>query len=197
MKENKELLAVRKTLKKSKPWFVVKESKFSARVKSRWRYPRGKHSKVRQQHRGRPRLLNPGYGSPKAVRGFHPSGLLPVVVKTLDELNSIDLATQGVLISGKIGNRKRIELLTAAQEKKITILSSSNSEKLLKKLQDNFVERQKTRKKKETEKAKKTTEKKKVSEKKTQTKEEKSEPSIEEKTKEQKKAVEKTITKRQ
>ena len=30
--------------------FVVKESNFSARVKSRWRFPRGKHSKVRQMH---------------------------------------------------------------------------------------------------------------------------------------------------
>ena len=62
--------------------FVEKESNFSARVKSRWRLPRGKHSKVRQMHKGRPALPGPGYGSQESKKGLHPSGLKIVAVSS-------------------------------------------------------------------------------------------------------------------
>ena len=38
------LLAVRKKAKKRKPFFVVKEYHDTARIKKRWRRPRGIHS---------------------------------------------------------------------------------------------------------------------------------------------------------
>ena len=52
---NKELLSVRKEMRKTKPAFVVRESNFS-RIESRWRYPYGRHSKVRQMHCSKYRL---------------------------------------------------------------------------------------------------------------------------------------------
>ena len=73
--EIEKSLQERKRMRKRNPPFVVKESNNQARVKSRWRFPRGRHSQVRQMHKGKPGMPNPGYGVPKAVRGLHSSGL--------------------------------------------------------------------------------------------------------------------------
>jgi large subunit ribosomal protein L32e len=39
-----------------------------------WRMPRGLHSKKRIQKKAKGPLPTPGFGSPVAVRGVHPSG---------------------------------------------------------------------------------------------------------------------------
>ena len=67
--------------KRKKPDFVLKESKFFARIKKRWRYPRGKHSPVRQRHKGRPPLPTPGYGSPRAIKYQTKKGVKEILVK--------------------------------------------------------------------------------------------------------------------
>ena len=72
---NQELLEIRNRMNKKKPAFVRKDTHVTVRVKANWRKPRGKHSPVREQHKGRPKLVSPGYGSPKAVRYLHHSGL--------------------------------------------------------------------------------------------------------------------------
>src|SRR3989338_9616362 len=98
MKSTKNLLQVRAKMKAHQPLFVVKESHKSARIGSRWRANRGIHSGQRQMHRGKPAMPTPGYGTPKAVRNLHNSGLQFVVVYSVSQIEKINPQTQGVLI---------------------------------------------------------------------------------------------------
>lgn len=156
--------------KKRNPGFVVKESKFSARVKSRWRFPRGKHSAVRQMHKGRPPMPTPGYGAAKKVKGLR-MGLQPLLVARVSQLEGIDTSIQGVVISGKVGNKKRLEILQAAEEKKIFVLNVKDTGILINTIKEKFAARKrakniklKDKDKKEEEKKKKAIEKKKKEE---------------------------------
>lgn len=180
-----------------RPRFVVKESKFSARVKSRWRYPRGKHSKVRQQHSGRPALPQPGYGAPAKDRGKDRSGLFPVVVSTKTALLALDSKVEAAVIGGTVGNKKRLALLQLAAENKITVIARDAST-LVKQLEEKFATRVAAKKDREAAQAKKVSEKKKAAAKKEkETAALKEEKTADEKAKEEKQALEKTITKRQ
>ena len=193
----RKLLDLRKKAKKEKPDFVVKESKFSARVKSRWRFPRGKHSAVRQVHRGRPALVSIGYGSPRAVRGLHSSGLEKVLVHNLQELLTVNPGVQGAVIASTVGKKKKLELLKASQEKKIPVLNVKDVGKLSESIMGEFTARKEAKGKKLQEKSKKVEDKKKKAEDKKKEKKEAKEGSVEEKVQQEKKMVEKTITKRQ
>ncbi|MFA6225541.1 MAG: 50S ribosomal protein L32e [Methanoregula sp.] len=79
-----------------------------------WRKPKGQHNKQREQKKAKGALPKPGYGSPIAVRGMHPSGFFEVLVSSLKELEGLDPKTQAVRISGTVGDRKRIGLQTKA-----------------------------------------------------------------------------------
>tara|TARA_Y100000310_G_scaffold278642_1_gene297210 strand:+ start:25023 stop:25613 length:591 start_codon:yes stop_codon:yes gene_type:complete len=195
----KEALAIRKRIKKSKPDFVVKESKFSARVKSRWRFPRGKHSKVRQQHKGRVKLPSPGFGSPKSVRGLHASGLEMITIHTLKELEKINPEKQGIYVARTVGKKNAVILLKKAQELKITVLNHTDVNKAIQIINDDLAARKKKKSVRKEAKSKKQAEKKKkaeAAEKKAESVEDKIENAEEKKEKEQK-IAEKTITKKQ
>lgn len=192
---------------RKKRTFVVRESKYQAGVKKRWRRPRGIHSAVRQRHAGRPALPHPGYGRPAAVRGLHRSGVKPVLVSRVEELLALNPKSEGAIISATLGTKKKVELLVKALDKKIMILNVKDVPLLLEKLKSSFAarktqraEREKRKNLKEEEKRKKAEEKKKKEESE-KSKEKTDEKSVEERVKEeqekQKEIVEKTLTKRQ
>ncbi|MEK6809527.1 MAG: eL32 family ribosomal protein [Nanoarchaeota archaeon] len=194
-----QLLKLRKEMKK--PAFVVKESNFNAGVKVRWRFPRGRHSKVRQMHCGRPAMPNPGYGAPAAVRGLHDSGLEMVLVHNLGELQSLDQKTQGAVIASSVGTRKRVSLLEAAQQKNIALLNVKDAGATAKKLVSEFEQRKEVRKRRFVEAGKKEEQKKKKSEEIKKSAEEKKKveeaPDAEMQAKKEHDMMEKTVTKRQ
>src|SRR3989344_1821045 len=173
--------------RKKKPDFVVKESKFVARVKKRWRFPRGMHSAVRQYNRGRPALPTPGYGSPRKVYGLDPSGLRPVLVFTEEQLLSLT-PKEGAVIPSTVGNKKKVSLLTKAQEKKIRVLNVKDVAASLEKINKAFEERKRV--KREKKKVKETKEEEKSGE-------EISKDEQQMKKEEQQKEAEKTIIKKQ
>jgi large subunit ribosomal protein L32e len=72
-----------------------------------WRKPRGLHNKQRRQKKAKGALPTPGYGSPVAVRGMHPSGYYEIRVFSPDELEGMDPAVSAVRIGGTVGGRKR------------------------------------------------------------------------------------------
>ena len=201
---NKEqLLKLRKEMKK--PEFVVKESNFAPRIETRWRFPRGRHSKVRQMHCGRPAMPNPGYGAPREVRGLDHSGLEMVVVHNFAELQALDSKTQGAIVAAAVGNKKKLSLLEAAQQHKITILNVKDAGAAVQKLVSNFQQRKESRKIRFAEASKKEEQKRKKAEERAQKEkqekqEQKKAESTEEATaqeKEEQQLMEKTITKRQ
>ena len=108
--------------KRKKPHFMVKSAHYSARVQERWRFPGGRHSPIRQQHRWKPPLVRIGYGSPRQIRGQHPSGVHPVVVRSIADLQRLDTSRQGALLARSLGGRKRFLLLQEAQKKGLSVL---------------------------------------------------------------------------
>ncbi len=75
-----------------------------------WRKPRGQHNKQREQKKAKGALPKPGFGSPIAVRGMHPSGFFEVLVSSVKELEGLDPKTQAVRIGATVGERKRVGL---------------------------------------------------------------------------------------
>ena len=202
-------LALRNRLKKRKPTFVIKESGYAGRVKVRWRAPRGVHSAWRQNQKGRPKKVST-YGSPKGAKGLHSSGLVKVMVNNAQELSKINPAKEGAILSAALGNRKRLELINLAQEKKIRILNLKDQNKKAESILASFQQRKKVQEdrlkaksKKQEEKKKKAEEKKKKEEEeqKKAAAEEKKGPELESQISEEKeeelKEEEKTLIKRQ
>lgn len=161
MKPTPHLFKVRAKMKAHQPLFVVKEHHKSARIKRRWRAQRGIHSGHRQMHRGKPAQPTPGFGVPKAVRGLHSSGLQPVLVHSISQLDAIDVQRQGLIIGATVGTRKRLQLLEMAAEKKITLLQVADAHKVRDALQSAFSARVKAKKEKLSTKSKKEEEQKK------------------------------------
>ncbi len=109
-------------------------SKFSRLGKKRknkqtWRRAKGRHSKIRNKRKGYPAKVTIGYKTEKKGRGFI-ANKKPVLVHNLKDIGMIK---QGeIVIVGKIGNKKRIEIAKKAKEKGIPI-HNLNINKILKK----------------------------------------------------------------
>jgi large subunit ribosomal protein L32e len=88
-----------------------------------WRKPRGQHNKQREQKKAKGALPKPGFGSPLAVRGMHPSGFFEVLVSSVKELGGLDPKTQAVRIGATVGDRKRMVLQEAAVSAGLKVLN--------------------------------------------------------------------------
>jgi large subunit ribosomal protein L32e len=88
-----------------------------------WRKPRGQHNKQREQKKAKGALPKPGFGSPVAVRGMHPSGFFEVLVSSLKELEGINPKTHTVRIGATVGDRKRLVLQETALSAGIKVLN--------------------------------------------------------------------------
>jgi large subunit ribosomal protein L32e len=89
-----------------------------------WRKPRGQHNKQREQKKAKGALPKPGFGSPVAVRGMHPSGFFEILVTSLKDLEGLDPKTQAVRIGATIGDRKRVILQETALASGIKVLNT-------------------------------------------------------------------------
>ena len=106
-----------------KPKFRRQESWRFKRVTDKWRKPHGIDSKMRKKIKGWPASPTTGYRSPKKTRGIHPSGFIETRVTTVDDLIGIDPELQAIRIARTVGGRKRVEILTRAEEKGIHVLN--------------------------------------------------------------------------
>lgn len=88
-----------------------------------WRRPRGLHSKKRRQKKAKGPLPTPGYGSPVAVRGMHPSGYYEVRVFSPKELEGLDPAENAIRIGASVGKRKRREIQELALSSGLKVLN--------------------------------------------------------------------------
>ncbi len=127
--EVKRLLKVRRRQKERKPEFrrYCWNKKLRLRNKS-WRRPRGLHSKLRRRYGGKKSgriVVSAGFGSPKAVRGLHPSGYEEVLVYNPAELEKIDKERQAARIASCVGMKKRLAIEDRAKELGIKVLNPS------------------------------------------------------------------------
>jgi len=121
--EEKRLLKIRKERKKREPDFVRQESWRYIRIKENWRRPRGIDSKMRLKRKGWPKCPDIGYGSPKLVRGLHPSGFREVLVYNPSQLDEIDPDKEAIRIAHAVGKKKRLEIIKKAEELGIRVLN--------------------------------------------------------------------------
>jgi len=178
-----KLLQLRSEKKSRKPAFVTQDSWKRKEVPRAWRKPRGLHSKMRLKHRGNPKIPSQGYRSPREVRYLHPSGVKAVVVNSVKQL---EVAKDAVIIASTVGIKKKLAMMKAATEKKLTVLNLSAD--YVSKVEAAFAEGKKARMEKQAAKAAK--ESKKSKEKKAAQKE-----TEEDKRKTGKKEMEKIVTK--
>lgn len=89
-----------------------------------WRKPRGQHNKQREQKKAKGALPKPGFGSPVAVRGMHPSGFFEVLVTSLKDLEGLDPKTQAVRLGATVGTRKRIIIQEQAVAAGLKVLNA-------------------------------------------------------------------------
>ncbi|KHO51172.1 MAG: large subunit ribosomal protein L32e [archaeon GW2011_AR16] len=149
------LLEIRKHKNKRKPNFTRQDVPKKARLDAVWRKPKGLQSKMRKHLRGRKRSPSPGFGSPRMVRGLSPQGYRPVVVFTPEMLSKINPQTEGVLIAGSVGQKKRAVIVKKTLELKLPLLNIKDAQGFLKSVESELVDRKKTKKEKKQVKEKK------------------------------------------
>lgn len=191
---SKELLELRKGMKKKKPDFIMQDAHKKPKLAKKWRNPKGIDSKIRQGLNGYRKKPSQGYRSPKSIRNMDPSGLMPVIINNSRELESIDKEKEGVIVGAKVSIKKKIEILQEAVEKGLSVINIKDVNKFIKEKKDAFESRISTKKKKTEEKDKKQKEK----EKKTEDKKEDISEKIdeEEKKEKEKKDKDKVLTKK-
>lgn len=119
----KRLLNTRKQQKSKKPTFKRTDSHKKKKLDDNWRRPRGLQSKLRRRFASKGAIVQVGYGSPKAVRGLHPSGFEEVMVRNPDDLQPIDPSYQAARIARTVGVRKRQMIEEIAKSREIKILN--------------------------------------------------------------------------
>lgn len=121
--EKQSLLRKKKREKADRPSFKRQDHHKKKRVPTSWRRPQGSHSKRRKEVKGKGASAGVGYGSPKEVRGLHPSGFEEVLVHRPEDLEDVDPSTQAVRIGGSVGGRKRERIEEKALEEEIRVLN--------------------------------------------------------------------------
>jgi large subunit ribosomal protein L32e len=88
-----------------------------------WRRPRAVTNKQRKNLKYRPAKVRIGFGKPSAVRNFHPSGFVEVLIHNVKDLETIDPKVQAARIGSTVGTRKRRMIVEAADSKGIRVLN--------------------------------------------------------------------------
>ncbi len=121
--EEIRLLKLKNRMKIKKPEFRRYESHKKKKLDDSWRRPRGRHNKLRKGIKGKGAVVRVGYGSPKPVRGRHPSGFEEYLIYNPEELEGLDPSRHAVRIARTVGLKKRLEIESQAEERGFKILN--------------------------------------------------------------------------
>lgn len=159
----KELLEKRSHVKSRKPKITRQDINKKSRLKDKWRKPQGPQSKMRLAKRGKRKMPQTGYGSPKKVKNLSDNGKIIINIHNIKELENID-SKKAIIISKSTGLKKREQIIKIAGEKKIEVLNISKEDvdkkmKDLKEKRTAIEERVKKRMEKAEKKVEKKTEK--------------------------------------
>ena len=129
-------MELRKRIKSKKPDFIRQDAHKKKRLERKWRRPKGLHSKIRLNLRGRAKSASQGYRSPKKVRGLYKNGLRHSRISSVRDLEIMDPKENCIIISSSLGNKKRIDILKKAKERGFVISNIKNPEEFIKKIED-------------------------------------------------------------
>ncbi|MBS3066141.1 50S ribosomal protein L32e [Candidatus Pacearchaeota archaeon] len=94
----------------------------------KWRRPRGRQSKMRLNMKGYPAHPSVGYKSPRKEAGKI-QGYNPVLITNLNELKNMG-KNSAVIISRRVGAKKKIEIIKKASEMNLKILNIKQGAKI-------------------------------------------------------------------
>mgnify|MGYP001596549827 FL=1 len=93
----------------------------------KWRKPKGRHSKMRQRRRSYP--SHPSLGHKRARSQYKKiKDKLPILVSNKSDLSKIK-KENAIILSGRLGARKKIEIINKAEEMKLQILNMKGEKK--------------------------------------------------------------------
>ena len=164
MKSISQLLEIRKKIRAAQPNFTRQEYPARIKLDSRWRKPKGIHSKMKDKKRGKKKQPSVGYSAPREVRGLTNEGLKPILIENLKSIENVTKENI-IVLSKQLGMKKRIALLKKIKEKKLKILNVKDIDAKINALLENINKRKKekqermSKKKKEIKKEEKQKEK--------------------------------------
>ncbi len=138
----KELLELKKRLNAKRPAFNKTDSYKHKRLTDNWRRPKGIHNKMRHQRWGKAAIVKVGYRNPVAVRHLTLSGLLPVLVYAVSDLQNLDVKKHGVII-GHVGGKLKIKLLDECKKQGLSVINVKDIDAKSKQLKAVVEERKK------------------------------------------------------
>jgi ribosomal protein L32E len=110
-------------MKRKKPKFLKKDwhkmIKLGSQVKKKrkWRAAKGRHNKIRLERRGQQARPKIGWGAEKNRR------IENIKIKRIENLKELETTKNQGIIIGKVGLKKRKEIIAKANERKIKILN--------------------------------------------------------------------------
>ncbi len=111
-------------MKRRKPAFVRQDAGRFKRLGAKWRKPRGIHSKMREHRKGHPDVVSIGYRTPQSLRGILGDGRTPVRVHNQHEVGLLDPKRHALILAASLGTRKRLALLTIAEQKGFALMDA-------------------------------------------------------------------------
>jgi large subunit ribosomal protein L32e len=145
--DKKKLLKIRANLKKKTPVFSRKDNNKKKRIEGNvWRLARGCDNKQRLKRRGHKKGPRSGFRGPVEVRGLHKSGLVQVLVTSLNMIKGLKKDHHGIIISSTMGDFKRKLAIEEARKLGIEILNL-DADKTVEQIDARLKERQAERKK--------------------------------------------------
>ena len=140
------LLEIRRKIKARKPEFIRQYYHKKPGLKRKWRKPKGLHSKLRLNKRGKFKKVSKGYRSPREVRGLHKTGLEERRINNIKQLDALDHKKHGVIISSTTGKKNRIGILKKSKELGFNVLNIRNPEDYIKNAEQEMAARKKPKK---------------------------------------------------
>jgi|SRR3989344_3640382 len=112
-------------------WNVTGKIGKGRRKKQIWRSPKGRDNKMREKRRGYPVVVSVGYKKEKKLRGKIENKKVSII-KNIKHL--VKAKKDELIILGKIGKKKRIEIAKIAKENNLNI-HNLNINKFLEKIE--------------------------------------------------------------
>ena len=126
------ILALRKRadLRKKRPDFKTRSFRTYKKLDPNWNRPRGNQNKQRRKLKGKGEMPDIGYCGPKIVSGFSRRGYPLIYLKGLKDLGELfdgqdRSRTHHIIISSKVGLRKRIQMENQLVERKYFVQNKS------------------------------------------------------------------------
>jgi len=145
---SKDLLEIRKRIKARKPEFIRQDFHKKSGLKKKWRRPKGLHSKIRLNIRGKGKSVSSGYRAPKKIRGIHNSGMVIELVSSPKDLTRLDSKKHCLIISSSVGIKKRVIILKKTIDLGFNVLNIKSPNDYIKKIEERMSEKKKKEEKK-------------------------------------------------